>query len=218
MIKTAMFIIIRKFIKRSLESSKSHIKTEHVISFSDAIFAFSITIVLLSIEVPHFTNNITESDFLNELSKLVPSFETYAISFGIIAIFWIAYHRLFNRISGSHPILVALNLIFLFFITLISLFTVLNINYGYLHIVFIIFNIILVLTGSMLTIIWLVAVKTGSVERDVSPSLRKLILLQSITPSLVFLAAIGISFINIDVAQYFWLAIIPCRIIISKRT
>jgi len=174
--------------------------------------------VLLSIEVPHFTNNITESDFLNELSKLAPSFETYAISFGIIAIFWIAYHRLFNRISGSHPILVALNLIFLFFITLISLFTVLNINYGYLHIVFIIYDIILVLTGSMLTIIWLVAVKTGSVQRDVSPSLRKLILLQSITPPLVFLVSIGISFINMDVAQYFWLAIIPCRIIISKRT
>lgn len=218
MIKTVMFIIISKIIKRSLETSKSHIKTEHVISFSDAIFAFSITIVLLSIEVPNLPNNITEPDFLNLLSKLAPSFETYAISFGIIGIFWIAYHRLFNRISGSHPLIVALNLIFLFFVTLISLFTVLNINFGYLHIVFIIYSIILVMTGSMLTIIWLAAVRTGSIQRDISPSLRKLILLQSITPPLVFLTSIGISFVNIDVAQYFWLAIIPCRIIISRRT
>lgn len=125
-----------------------------------------------------FPNNVTGSDFINELGKLGPSFETYAIRFGIIGMYWIAYHRLFNRISGSHPIIIALNLVFLFFVTLISLFTVLNINYGSLHIVFILYDIILILTGSMLAIIWLSAVKTRSIKNDTSPSLIKLILLQ----------------------------------------
>ena len=210
-------MIFAKVSTRSLQPSKSHIKTEHVISFSDAIFAFSITIVLLSIEVPQLPSNITESNFLDELLKLAPSFETYAICFGIIGVYWIVYHRLFNRISGSHPLIVALNLVFLFFVTLISLFTVLNIKYGYLHIVFILYEIVLVLTGSMLTIIWLSAVKTGSTDKDITPSLRKLVLLQSVTPPVIFLASIGISFISIDIAQYFWLAIVPCRIIISKK-
>ncbi|MGA7140687.1 MAG: hypothetical protein WBX29_01620, partial [Nitrososphaeraceae archaeon] len=114
-------------------------------------------------------------------------------------------------------LIVGLNLIFLFFITLISLFTVLNINYSSLHIVFIFYEIILVLTGSMLTIIWLSAVKTGSIQSDTSPSIRKLIFLQSMTPPIIFLTSIGISFISIEVAQYFWLTIIPCRIIVSKK-
>lgn len=171
----------------------------------------------MSIEVPNFASNVSESDFLNELWNLGSSFETYAISFGIIGIYWVGYHRLFNIISGSHPLIVGLNLVFLFFITLISLFTVLNFKYGSLQIAFILFQIILVLTGSMLPIIWITAVRTKSILGHTSPSLNKFILLQSSTPPLVFFASIGISFISLDVAQYFWLTIIPLRIIVNKK-
>jgi len=154
---------------------------------------------------------------VKELWKLGSSFESYAISFGIIGVYWIAYHKLFSKISGSHPLAVGLNLFFLFFVTLISLFTVLNINYGSFYIVFILYTLILVSTGSILAIIWIITVKTGSVKDDLSPSLRRLFLLQSIKPPIIFIVSMGISFVSLDVAQYFWLTIIPCRIIISKR-
>jgi uncharacterized membrane protein len=200
-----------------LESSKSHIRLEHVLSFSNAIFAFSITIVLLSIQLPQLPNNVTESDLVKELWKLQSSLESYAISFGIIGVYWIAYHKVFGRISDSHPLIVGFNLVFLFFVTLISLFTVLNINYGSFHLVFILYTVILILTGSTLAIIWIIAGKTKSIHGDMSPSLKEVFLLQCIMPPIIFLISIGISFVSIDVAQYFWLTIIPCRIIISKR-
>lgn len=200
-----------------MEPSKSHVRLEHVISFSDAIFAFSITIVLLSIQVPQLPTSATESDLVKELWKLQSSFESYAISFGIIGVYWVSYHKVFGRISGSHPLLTGVNLVFLFFVTLISLFTVLNINYGSFHLVFILYTIILILTGSALALIWVVAVKTKSIESNMSPSLRNVFLLQSIMPPVIFLISIGISFVSIDVAQYFWLTIIPSRLIISKR-
>lgn len=200
-----------------MEPSKSHVRLEHVISFSDAIFAFSITIVLLSIQVPQLPTSATESDLVKELWKLQSSFESYAISFGIIGVYWVSYHKVFGRISGSHPLLTGVNLVFLFFVTLISLFTVLNINYGSFHLVFILYTIILILTGSALVLIWVVAVKTKSIESNMSPSLRNVFLLQSIMPPVIFLISIGISFVSIDVAQYFWLTIIPSRLIISKR-
>jgi len=199
-----------------LDLPKSRIRLEHVIFFSDAIFAFSITIVLLSIEIPHLSNNATEGDLLKELWKLQPAFESYAISFGVIGVYWILYHKVLSRISDSHPIMIGLNLVFLFFVTLISLFTVLNINYGNFHIVYILYAMILVLTGSTLALIWLVAVRTGLIQGDMSPKLRKVFLLNSITPPIIFLVSIGISFVSIDVAQYFWLTIIPCRILVSK--
>lgn len=199
-----------------MDLPKSRIRLEHVIFFSDAIFAFSITIVLLSIEIPHLSNNATEGDLLKELWKLQPAFESYAISFGVIGVYWILYHKVLSRISDSHPIMIGLNLVFLFFVTLISLFTVLNINYGNFHIVYILYAMILVLTGSTLALIWLVAVRTGLIQGDMSPKLRKVFLLNSITPPIIFLISIGISFVSIDVAQYFWLTIIPCRILVSK--
>ncbi|MGG6460145.1 MAG: TMEM175 family protein [Candidatus Eiseniibacteriota bacterium] len=200
-----------------MEPSKSHVRLEHVISFSDAIFAFSITIVLLSIQVPQLPTSATESDLVKELWKLQSSFESYAISFGVIGVYWVSYHKVFGKISGSHPLLTGVNLIFLFFVTLISLFTVLNINYGSFHIVFILYTVILVLTGSALALIWVVAVKTKSIEPNMSPSLRNVFLIQSIMPPVIFLISIGISFVSIDVAQYFWLTIIPSRLIISRR-
>lgn len=199
-----------------MDVPKSRVRLEHVIFFSDAIFAFSITIVLLSIEIPQLPNSATEADLMKELWKLQPAFESYAISFGVIGVYWILYHKVLSRISDSHPIMIGLNLVFLFFVTLISLFTVLNINYGNFHIVFILYAIILVLTGSTLALIWLVAVRTGLIQRDMSPNLRKIFLLNSITPPIIFLISIGISFISIDVAQYFWLTIIPCRILVNK--
>lgn len=200
-----------------MESSKPHVKLEHVVSFSDAIFAFSITIVLLSIQVPQLPISATESDLVRVLWRLLPSFESYAISFAVIGIYWVLYHKVFNRITGSHPLIIGFNLVFLFFITLISLFTVLNINYGSFHLVFILYSLILALTGATLTIIWSIAIKTKSIQGDMTPSLTKLFLLNSITPPIVFLISIGISLLSIDIAQYFWLTIFPIRIIIGNR-
>ena len=106
---------------------------------------------------------------------------------------------------------------FLFFITLISLFTVLSINYGSFHLVFILYSLILALTGTTLTIIWSIAIKTKSIQGDMTPSLMKLFLLNSITPPIIFLISIGISLLSIDIAQYFRLTIFPIRIIIGNR-
>jgi len=39
----------------------NQIKVEYVISFSDALFAFSITFMALSIQIPTFSSNIAES-------------------------------------------------------------------------------------------------------------------------------------------------------------
>ena len=200
-----------------MESTRPHVKLEHVVSFSDAIFAFSITIVLLSIQVPQLPISAAESDLVRVLWRLLPSFESYAISFAVIGIYWVLYHKVFNRITGSHPLIIGFNLVFLFFITLISLFTVLNINYGSFHLVFILYSLILALTGSTLTIIWSIAIKTKSIQGDMTPSLMKLFLLNSITPPIIFLISIGISLLSIDIAQYFWLTIFPIRIIIGKR-
>ena len=43
------------------------------------------------------------------------------------------------------------------------------------------------------------------------------VLLDSMIPPIVFALSIPISFINIDIAQYFWLVIIPSKIIIRKK-
>ena len=105
----------------SSRSFTPSIKVEHVISFSDAIFAFAITLMALSIDIPDLPSNLTQSELLDKLYALFPQFESYIISFAVIAIFWVSYHQVFNHIKGSHIIMVYLNLLFLLLITLLSL-------------------------------------------------------------------------------------------------
>ena len=200
-----------------MNSSKPVVKLDHVVIFSDAIFAFSITIVLLSIQIPELPNNLDEKQLQAKLWEMIPDFESYAISFAVIAIYWISYHQAFNKITGSHPIMVGLNLLFLFFVTLISLFIMLDIKYGNYSTVFILYASILSLTGSTLAFNWIYAQKIRIVDNDVSPTLRRHILIQMIIPPSVFLISIPISLINVDIAQYFWLTIIPLNLIAKQK-
>jgi hypothetical protein len=45
-----------------------------------------------------------------------------------------------------------------------------------------------------LAIIWSIAIKTRSIQNDMTPSLTKVFLLNSMTPPIVLLISIGISF------------------------
>src|SRR5918993_5704457 len=96
------------------------ISLEHLISFSDAIFAFSITFMAVTIEIPDLPENLSEAQIIqNLIGELGPRFAIYVISFFVIGLYWISYHQIFNHIVGSHVIIVWLNLVFLLFITII---------------------------------------------------------------------------------------------------
>jgi hypothetical protein len=58
---------------------------------------------------------------------------------------------------------------------------------------------------------------SGLLDNDVSSFLKIHTLIQMIVPPLIFLFSIPISFIHVDVAQYFWLASILINIIIGQK-
>jgi uncharacterized membrane protein len=173
----------------------------------------------ISIQLPNLPdNNITQTELIAKLLELRPQFETYVISFFIIGIYWISYHQVFNHITDSHAIMIWLNLLFLFFITLISFATSLQIDYGLYHIIFIIYALILIITGSLLASIWLHTKKKKNklIDKSLSRIQTRNIFLQSLLPPTAFAISILISFVNIQIAYYFWMAIIPRKIILRK--
>ena len=176
------------------------IRLEHVISFADAIFAFSITFMAISIHIPDLAENLTQRQVITRLLESLPEFEIYVISFFIIAIYWIAYHQIFNNIVGSHSVTTWLTLIFLFFITLIPLATNLQIGFGSDQIVFVLYSLVLAIAGSILTITWLHATKNNLIDRTLSRSEIHNISPESIIPPVVFLLSILVSVIHLRVA------------------
>src|SRR5215211_7749600 len=92
---------------------------------------------------------------------------------------WISYHQIFNHIVNSHGVMVWLNLVFLFFITLIPFAVDLQVDYSSYQIIFILYALVLTAAGLSLTLIWLHASKNRLVDKSPSHTEIQSILLES---------------------------------------
>lgn len=194
------------------------IKVDYVIAFSDALFAFAITLMALSIEIPNFPSGLSESEFTHRLGELlIPNITHYAISFLVVGMYWIAYHRTFEYIKRVDTNLIWLNLLFLFFISLVAYFTGLLSTYDSYRIVVISFAIVLSISGFILSIMWMYATHNRKlVDKDMHPYLVRYFFLRGITSPIVFLVSIGISFIDVHATNYFWIIMFPLYTLIGK--
>ena len=197
----------------------NQIKIEYVISFSDALFAFSITFMAMSIHIPTFSVNISESELTQRLGQLlIPNIVHYIVSFMVVGAYWIGYHEIFEHIRQADITLVWINLLFLLFIALVGYFTGLLTTYDTHRIVVITFSGIMAATGFVLCLIWGYATyNLRLVDQDISDHLIRYFLNRTFVPPFIFLTSIGISFINLQVAQYLWVLILPANIIIYMK-
>jgi uncharacterized membrane protein len=194
------------------------VKPEHIISFGDAIFAFAITLMTLSIDIPDLPTNLTESQLISTLYDMYPKVESYIISFAVIAVFWISYHQVFNFIKGSPISMVYLNLLFLLLITFLSITTSLVINYGSYQIPYIIYCIVVIMTSSLLALIWWYATKDYRlIDKNINPLLVRGLMVNLLLVPFVFAISILVSFFDLDIAQYFWLIIVPLNIAVRRK-
>ena len=199
--------------------NQSQIKVGYVISFSDAIFAFSMTFMALSIQIPTFSGNIGDSELAVKLSQLViPNIIHYVISFIVVGIYWISYHRIFEHIRTTNITLIWLNMLFLMFIALVGYFTGLLATYETYRIAVISFSGVMTITGFVLSLLWWYATHDRKlVDHDINEHLIKYHLRRTYVAPLIFLTSIGISFINVQAAQFFWAMILPANIIVYMK-
>jgi uncharacterized membrane protein len=118
------------------------------------------------IQIPDLPENLTQAQVIqNLIGELGPRFAIYVISFFVIAAYWISYHQIFNHIAGSHVVIVWLNLLFLFFISIIPFAVDLQIDYGLYQVIFILYALVLTAAGALLTLIWLHAMKADCLTK-----------------------------------------------------
>jgi hypothetical protein len=84
--------------------------------------------------------------------------------------------------------------------------------------VFVLYASILAVTGSLLVFIWLNASKENLlIDKTMNTFQRRFMLYDLSIPPGIFLISIGISFIDIQVAQYFWILVFVVKIVVRKR-
>jgi uncharacterized membrane protein len=85
-------------------------------AFSDGVLAIVITIMVLEIKVPH-------GDDLSDLSRLIPIFLSYVLSFIYIGIYWNNHHHMMHTVKQVTGGLLWANLDLLFWLSLVPFAT-----------------------------------------------------------------------------------------------
>lgn len=105
---------------------------ERIVFFSDAVFAIAITLLALELRVPDLENE-TSAALLDAVIALWPKFFAFALSFWIIAVYWLAHHRYFRYIIRYDGGLIGRNLLILFWVVLMPFTTLMMGEYGNLQ-------------------------------------------------------------------------------------
>lgn len=85
-----------------------HLEYDRILFFTDAVFAIAITLLIVDLPV-HIMHNPKNGDVIINWDGIIG----FAISFAVIALFWMAHHSLFRYVTAFDGTLIRLNLLFI---------------------------------------------------------------------------------------------------------
>lgn len=96
---------------------------ERLVFFSDAVFAISITLLVIEIKVPELPRGASDIIYLQGLADLLPHFIGFLVSFFVIGALWNGHHRAFDCARHWSPRLLIPNLCVLCSVAAMPFFT-----------------------------------------------------------------------------------------------
>lgn len=186
--------------------------------FSDAVFAIVITLLVLPLTTEiHVPRN---ADVAGQVVELWPQMVTFVVSFLVIGQFWLAHHRLFDRLQRYDSGLLWLNILCLLTVAFMpfpaALLGVHDNPDERFPVVF--YAVSLSITSASLTLMWLYAVRRGLTLDDLDPRLLTGVTIRAATTTTVFFLSIAVAFLGLPAAIVTWVAILPAiRRTVSRR-
>jgi len=186
----------------------SVLSTKRIQALTDGVFAIAMTLLVLNLKVP----TIPEGAAAQVLPKLVlglwPDFFNYALSFILLAIFWIVHHRQFHFIKAIDQRLLWINILGLMFIALIPFSTSLIAQHGDVQVAALFFQCNLLAIGSIFYMHWSYATgKRHLIDPDLSAQMILLNKKRNLVIPTISLVCIGLSFLTPDWSEVPYFAI-----------
>jgi uncharacterized membrane protein len=189
---------------------------ERLIFFSDAVFAISITLLVLEIRLPASETLYTDTELLQKLSGMWQSYLAYILSFLVIGTFWIAHHRKFRFIKRYDGGLILLNLLFLMIVAFIPFPTAILSSYsGLTATVF--YALVMLLASLLMTALWWYASHHGRlIDPKMGLHMRRRQFLAPLITTAIFMGSIGLAFFNQNLARLSWLLILIASLVAGR--
>jgi uncharacterized membrane protein len=142
------------------------LSTGRLEAFSDGVFAIAITLLVLDIAIPA----TAERHLLRSVIDLWPSYLAYVVSFSTIGAMWLGHNAITEYLDHADAGLVRLNLLFLLFVAFLPLPTKLFADFiereSSERVAVTTYGISLLLTSTLLLVLWRYAIRTRLVRPD----------------------------------------------------
>lgn len=137
-------------------------------SFSDSVFAFAITLLVLGFTLPVFRTPPTEEQLRHAIVDLWPNLIAYALSFTVIGIMWQNHHALFRLVARIDRKMVVLNLVLLAGTVFVPFATTVLGTYPAMHTSAFLYGAVLSYTGTVYNILMNYVIATKAILPSVS--------------------------------------------------
>lgn len=132
-------------------------------SLADGLFAFAMTLLILAINLPEAGSKIGVAGYL--LTQY-GNFWNFALSFILLALFWLNHSQQFHHIKKTDAFTLWLNIFILLFVVLIPFSTSLMNDYPDDMAAEVFFNSNMIILSSMLALNWWYSFKKGYIELE----------------------------------------------------
>jgi uncharacterized membrane protein len=189
-----------------------------IISLSDGVFAFALTLLVLGLTVPSLTGTagLSSAELSGRLGAALQQdwakFLGYVFAFVMIAVWWTLHHRIFRLIQRYDTVLMWTNMAVLLEVAVMPFVLEVYTAYSDTQVAAVLFAVMQAATGLTINLLWRYA---SHDHRLVDPKLddaeiRYIAIWGLVTPAM-FLASIGASFLSVDAAEAVWILSIALR-------
>jgi len=183
------------------------IGTSRVEAFSDGVIAIIITIMVLALKLPDLGKEPTTRAVIYHLHLLLPYFAAYVLSFIMIGIFWTNHHHMFHLLAKTDERLLALNLIFLFWMSLIPFATAMVGANPLLPVSSALYGFVKLMTTLSLALMRTHTIRRGLIHKDTDTTLTRQVHIVSVKAqrrsfiaTAAYLISIPLAFVSVYAA------------------
>jgi uncharacterized membrane protein len=188
--------------RKTKKREEHEVEFSRIVAFSDGVFSIAITLLVLSLTIDP---GIPKDKLAHELWEKHEALLAYAISFAVIARFWLVHHSFFSEVTAFDTRLIGLNMLYLGFLVLIPFSSQVLGDYGGQLPAVVVYSANLsavVLVGQWMS--W-DARHAGLATTDAQTERESLV--RALFIAGVFLFSIVIALFDASIAPYIWLAL-----------
>ena len=181
-----------------------------IISLSDGVFAFALTLLVLSLVVPSIqgtTNQAVNGPLGWALNHEVSAFVGYAFAFVMISVWWMNHHRFFRYIVRHDDALIWMNLALLLEVAVMPFVLKVYTTYDFAQYGVILFAAMQGVAGLTLNVMWRYAAAAKLLRPDLDPAIIRFHTIRGLLTPALFAASIAVSFVSLDLAETIWIGV-----------